>query len=488
MNTAFCRKFRRQTTGRSRLISDEAKRSGSVHLPSLPDLKPEKKERLNMFFDDIIGKVVIDFDNQEIQDLQSAVLTMLDRIKERMNERNVFNISYIQPCGSISEKTAIWKWDKSTRKSYTEFDFLAVLKTSTDDIVGNDCLGCLKVTKQPVNLERLKTLYTEIKHPVYINNYIGDISVLNSVFIQEILKSVSSSCDCLSLQFKECSFEGLFRKFSIAASGKDEALCENCVVRMPTGTLRVNTSVTIDINTPPMNCSLVFLWESNTGSLMAPVDFLLNKIEPVRSLTIYVDFIPALEILRLDSSKGVLKLEHDIFVVPKRCAWRNTCENRCVDGVWRTSSCLSEIKAIMNFGEKHRKCYKILKFLCQAMSSSYKFGFYPVNRYHVKIIAINHSVSCSNPISKTCVDCVMEMLYELESAYKNTRQPVKLQQSVIESGSRDNGSSALHSLLHGCGQPSFEGTRFQNLISSLCTASQCESKELFLKNLISFES
>ena len=460
-------------------MSGEANRSDNVNSSTHTNFDFMEKKRLNMHFCEIIENLSIDYDNKEIQDIESAIFNMLEKIKERMNERGVFNISYIQPSGSMSEKTAIWKWDKSTGESYTEFDYIAVLKP--ENIVGNDCRGCLKVTKQPINLERFKLLYNDTRDDL-INN-IGDIRIFNNVFLQELLICLTFSCDCFSPSFKDSSFEGLFRKFSIVPSDKDDmGLCDQCVIKMSTGVLRINTNATIDMNKPPTNCSLIFLWESETGSLLAPADVWSNKTEPLRSLTIYVDFIPALEILKLDRTEGVLKPDHDIFIVPKRCALRKTCENRCVDGAWRTSSCLSEIKTILNFDEKHRNCFKVVKFLCQAMASSYKFGFYPVNRYHVKVIVIDHTRRCADLLSENCVmDCVMDILYELETTYKSRQHP---QQRVLNTGDAEQTSSDLHSFFHGCGIPGFESSRFRNLISSLCEASKTESSEMFIKTLM----
>ena len=463
-------------------MTAEAKCRDSVSLSTHSNLKSKEKKRLTTLFYEITENVSIDYDKKEIQDIQSAIFNMLERIKERMNERGVFNISYIQPCGSMSEKTAIWKWDKSTQESYTEFDYLAVLKPG--HINGNNCRGCLKVTKEPINLERFKALYNVTQDHSTIN-YISDIRVFNNVFLQELLNCLTSSCDCFSIEFKDSSFEGLFRKFSIVPSRKDDMdLCEQCVIKMSTGVLRINTNAIIDINKPPTNCSLVFLWESETESLLAPADFWSSKTEPIRSLTIYVDFIPALEILKLDRPGDVLRVDHDLFIVPKYCAWSNTCENRCVDGAWRTSSCLSEIKTILSFDEKHRTCFKVVKFLCQAMTSSYKFGFYPVILYHVKMIVMDHTKRCTDFLIENCVDCVMEILLELENVYK-CRQHKLSQPLVLHTGDGEHDSYDLHSLLHGFGKPRFESSRFRNLISSLCEASTCESREVFMKILFS---
>ena len=103
--------------------------------PSVADcevrLTEEQKEKLNKYFDIMVDKSSIDYNNNEIQDLQKAMTKMLDRLVTRVNNRGIFTISHKLPCGSMAEKTSIWKIETRNDKSvsqYTEFDFLAILK------------------------------------------------------------------------------------------------------------------------------------------------------------------------------------------------------------------------------------------------------------------------------------------------------------------------------------------------------------------------
>ena len=451
---------------------------GSHRIPELK-LKQEIQDtqRLNTLFHDIIEKISIN-ENQEMLDVQSAVLMMLNNVKERLNKRGVFNISYIQPCGSMVEKTAIWKCDQSCRNLYIEFDFLAVLRNDTVSIFGNECQGCYRVSNSPVNMELLRSLYSSLD--ASLQSCMNDIRVFDNLFIQDVINSVISSRHCLSADFKDSSYEGLYRKFSINTCILRETCCQMCSVEMPTGRLRVHTDIDIDIDTPPSNCSLVFLWESRLKTLTAPLDLFLDKTEPVKNLTIYVDFIPALAVCKLGSFDRVIELEHETFIVPKRCAWRNTCENRAVDGAWRISSCLIEIDHMSKLDTNHRKSYRFVKFLCQIMANTYTFGFYPVNRYHVKIIALNHCRTCSSVCYRNCADCVLEMLADLQAVYTSGnldafRHIHRAPATCI---------SSFQSLFHGSGVPSFENARFRNLIDSIRSAANADTVDEFVKHIM----
>lgn len=64
----------------------------------------EGKANLNAFFKKIINNAAIDYSNREIQDIQGAVVEKMNILKDRINERGLFKVSRIQPCGSMTEK------------------------------------------------------------------------------------------------------------------------------------------------------------------------------------------------------------------------------------------------------------------------------------------------------------------------------------------------------------------------------------------------
>ena len=123
-------------------------------------LNQAQKEKLESFFQHIILNASLDFTSPEIQHVQDAVQTMLKKIRTRVNNRGVFDITHIVPTGSMSEKTAIWKYDGYEREPYLEFDNLAVLKASVrqyeDHSDYQKCPGCITISYTPVELNRMR--------------------------------------------------------------------------------------------------------------------------------------------------------------------------------------------------------------------------------------------------------------------------------------------------------------------------------------------
>ena len=160
----------------------------------------------------------------------------------------------------------------------------------------------------------------------------------------------------------------------------------------------------------PNNCSLIFQWTSKTKSLSVPDKLLLQKPEPISSLPIYVDFLPALE-SRKPISLGA-EDEHDFFIVPEMCN---------VDGPlfrdrWRKSLCKAEINAITTeMSEKHKRCYQIMKYFSQTFDI---LSSYYIYNYHIKAVFLCHHTTCSDT-TDNCVDCVMKIIQDLLQAYES---------------------------------------------------------------------
>ena len=258
---------------------------------------PEQREKLEEFFQHIISHAPVDFVNQEIQDIQHAVYTLLEKIRTRVNSRGIFNIDRIVPSGSMTEKLAIWKFYK--RNYYLELDFLAILKNTIkqceNQISLQDCQGCITIVNPPVEPERLMHYYN--REHKFTAEILKDKGVISDLFLNEINCCLTTSCDCLSLH---CDRDKRLNKVALRPSAVEHKHgCGECTVDMPTGTLHVNTKITIHRGSlRPDSCSLIFQWTSKTKSLSAPDDLLLQKPRPISSLPIYVDFLPALESLK----------------------------------------------------------------------------------------------------------------------------------------------------------------------------------------------
>ena len=434
-----------------------------------PSLTFEQREKLKQFFQHIIANTPVDFTNPEIQDIQTAMDTMLMRIKTRVNSRGIFKIAKIVRAGSMTEKTSLWKIKNSYH--HLEFDFLSALENNVKhckDQTAN-CPGCIKIVKTPVDKERLRQCYDEddILNAVLRESYrsggsfsadtLESLEVINILFIKEINYCLTSSCDCLTFQCKDKHLE--CEIYLRPSSAEHKHGCDECTVDMSTGTLHVNTEINVKHGTIlPNNCSLIFRWTSKAKSLSAPDKLLLQEPELLSSLPIIVDFLPVLEFLKpTPSGAGD---EHDYFIVPKSC---NVCVMDDYDDYdeygWRKSWCLAEINAFTkNMSDKHRRCYQVIKFLSEQLSR--------LPNYHIKTVVLNHHTTCTD-ITDDCVDCVIGMLRELLQAYE-TKELLSYQSSLnIINGEDDDYIDNLKSYC-------------DLLIHRLCSVSATDTWQKFL--------
>ena len=330
-------------------------------------LSRRKKDKLNTFLEELVTEAGVDFSNPEIQDIQSAVSEMIERIKTWINERGFFSISRTEVCGSMAEKTAMWKCATRSNQPYIEFDFLAVLKAACDIKPG--CQECFSVSAPPMNLDVLEKSYRSLKY-----EYEGKNTV-EECFTRET-NNCLASCGCLEVIYRNQWSWGENIIQSSSTCSKAQQGCEKCTVERPTGTLRVETSekfrdhVDIDAHYP----LVVFQWTSKAKILCTRDWCCLPKTENMDNLTIHIDFLPAIELFQSKqqsadvaacSSSGLVlnptssEYEHYCFLVAKSC---HVCHphNRGYKSTWRRSGCRAEIDTIVNkMSDKHRKCYQV---------------------------------------------------------------------------------------------------------------------------------
>ena len=426
---------------------------------------------MKQFFQHIIANAAVDYTNPEIQDIQTAMDTMLERITTRVNSRGIFKIARIVRGGSMSGKTSLWKIEDSNH--YLEFDFLAALENAVKDCkdqTGN-CPGCLKIVSTPVDKERLRQCYDGddiLNAGLEYSNDRGDIfsegalesqDVIQDLFIKEINYCLTLSCDCLTFQCNEDEdecYEISLQPLSVEHKG----VCDECTVDMPTGTLHVNTEIAVEQDSVgPNQYSLIFRWTSKAKSLSAPDELLLQEPELLSSLTIYVDFLPVLESLKpTPSGAGD---EHDYFIVPKPC---NVRGGDCVDyrNLWRKSWCMAEINAFTtDISDKHRRCYQVMKYFSE------QFSYLP--NYHIKTVVLNHHTTCADT-TDDCVDCVIGMLRELLQAYK-TEELMSYQSNL----------NIINGQIYGFYQ--MEKGFCEQLISNVCSVSATNTWKTFVKKV-----
>lgn len=108
---------------------------------------------LRAFFDDIVCGASVDQSCPELQDIKSALTELLHRYSADMSERTICRVSRLYPCGSMVEKTALWKtnaeiyhankcYRRKYAKTYIEFDILAVLDASQNIVGVQGCPEC----------------------------------------------------------------------------------------------------------------------------------------------------------------------------------------------------------------------------------------------------------------------------------------------------------------------------------------------------------
>ena len=435
-----------------------------------------QKNKLNGILDELVTKARVDFSNPEIQDIQSAVSEMIERIKTGINERGLFSIYRTEVCGSMAEKTAMWKPAGRSNQPYIEFDFLAVLQAACDIKPG--CQECFYVNTPPMNLDLLEKYYGSL-YSSYLEYKLKRRNIVEIYFTRET-NNCLASCGCQEVIYKDQKHWEAYTFEPSSTCSKTQQGCEKCTVDRPTGTLRVKTSVEIGGIAPAARCTLVFQWTSKAKTLCTRDCVCLPETEKMNNLTIHIDFLPALEVFQSKqqsadvaacSSSGLVlnptssEDEHYCFLVPKRCVVCRTYIK------WRRSGCRAEIDTIVNkMSDKHRKCYQVLKHLTRFTSPPYC-----LNNYHLKVAILRHNSSCSDA-GENCAECVFKVLDELRHAFK-TRQLKSLHSQAY--------------LLKHDGVIFFRFGKLSKLISTLkramCSAvSESDSVSSFLEKLKNF--
>ena len=432
----------------------------------------DQKLKLNGFFKYTASKASIDYNNREVLDIHAAVCAMLSRIGTRIKERGIFNISGIQPCGSQAEKSSVWKVDTETGQTYTEYDFLAVLEDLVEAQNDQPCAGCLEVKNAPMNIKLLQRHHSRTTNfDEMVENSLDSPSILNNLFWQELTWCLTCSCTCLVIRFYDINgfnhandvFDGIFTKVEFEPSCKFG--CDYCVVKMQTGTLKVDTSTSVDqTSNSPAKCSLIFRWTSRFGRISAPDKFLTRR-QQIEFLQIYVDFLPALQLKDQVTSRN--ELTHRRLIVPKRCG---ICGR---PGRWLISSCISEIESIVKeMSDKHTKCFKIIKYLLPILGNGHNDNsFTKINTYHMKNIALRHSKNCTET-SDDIAKCVLDIFHEIHNAYKTKElMSVFLQMNLLENLKDRYFTDSM-------------AQAYREYIERLCSVSESDSWKTYIQRVV----
>ena len=346
---------------------------------------------LEQFYDDIVTKATVDHSSPEIQDITSAVEEILKGLvsggieisykRSSFQTTIKFPVSYLQPCGSMAEKTSLWKSVRrqGRERKFIEFDYLAVLDNQDNvvDIREGGCQRCIEILSKNVNL---------------VAHDFGD------AFLSALYSRIHTMCSCI------VEPDGTRSK----ADKHDTRPCDKCTVVRDTGYLQIAKISDFDKCHDSEHCSLVFYWTSYTDSLLAPNVETLQLTERIKRLVIRIDFLPALELSdNRDGNQSGIKR----FVIPKFCS------SYCARG-FMVSRCMHELNAISHgVSEKHRRCYIIIKFLYGQFIYWTEVDRY-LESYHAKVKFLQHCETCTNE-EEDCTICVTEIFKSLVIAYSS---------------------------------------------------------------------
>ena len=138
----------------------------------------------------------------------------------------------------MAERTAVWKYDSHTGETYIEFDFLAVLDSSTETKFDYNCGACVGVITSPVDLLAL-TAHGE-NEIVCQDSFVNRVK-FDALFWKEINLSLVSSCDCVALEINYFNpleprkVNDVSYLLMAEENPHSQQGCEKCVTEMPTG-------------------------------------------------------------------------------------------------------------------------------------------------------------------------------------------------------------------------------------------------------------
>ena len=273
----------------------------------------------------------------------SAVHELVQRYVEHIDERGIFKVTRMLPCGSMEEKNSLWKAykpnllmydskkrlerDKEREAAIDEIpyidDFLAILqKNSVCKITRRYRLGNLEVP-YCLGCRDIRCNYRwKIEDKYEIRPFFDQDKIpsrqLNEIFRSELCHGTSSLCPCISA--KRYPWENAYKFMQVEENISEN--CEKCNVDKETGPLQIDTSPEARFisSEDPKKCAFMLLWRSKTQTLIVPNNETLRPAKQISELHILIDLLPAYELE--DDLTTELSPGEKGFVVPKTC---NAC-------------------------------------------------------------------------------------------------------------------------------------------------------------------
>ena len=374
---------------------------------------------LKTIFKEIISNTAVDYGVPEMKDISSAVEELAQRYVQQFNKTSFLHIDRIQPCGSMVEKTSLWKscsvfqGPREHDINYLEFDYLAVLEKPWNCMFKKGCSNCLRITTnygQVMDSSDDDYPSDDVISPA-VDNPFHNFS-FDASFHSELHSTIASLCNCYKVKKGNEDDSDYRRTHKYTETyGMHRKRCHKCTVYRNTGCLCIgSTEEARYLSKDTGEFSFLLMWKSSANSLFASHSKTLRRSEPIQLLHIFVDFLPAFEVKRRNGSKRNLNAN---FVVPKNC---NLCERY---KTWRGSNCLSEVNAVrFQLSDHHKRCYVVMKCIIAQVKSSQEFFHFIPKGYHVKCAILNHNKQCSlndGDYSK----CILKVLQDLKSAYQD---------------------------------------------------------------------
>ena len=402
------------------------------------------QESLKAIFDELLQDVCIDYIRQEIKDIESAVVELTQRYVNSFNEHSdSFHIKQIQPCGSMVEKTSLWKscsvlkGAKEHDINFIEFDYLAVIENPTDCVYQNGCSNCLMVkSRKEKELPKTVGVSAGRLNPWQNINDPNNLFNFDARFHSEVHSSIAATCNCYTVK----QGKGLVARrktYQYQEKSSTSRICRRCTVWRQTGFLHIATTDEAGyLSKSPHECSFILVWKSFANSLIAANSQTLRRSEPIQILHIFVDFLPALDI------KGLQPALKADFVIPKGCG---LCDRYMT---WRASNCLNEVNAIRSkLSRNHKNCYKVLKCICAQVKASVGISHFYPKGYHVKCAVLNHEKQCSDDINYS--KCVLKVAQDLQKAFHRGFLKAYVSDSNLLEGNRPESNMRADTILRG---------------------------------------
>lgn len=324
---------------------------------------------LNEIYDKKCGFTVRE---PEVTDIQDAVIEMLQRIFEKMAERDIrFAMSQCLPTGGFYEETKIENPD--------EFDFMIlchVLSQPSELSYEPGCTGCVKL------IPNKKENWSDFCQNGYLR-FAGENIDVDEDEITTVLRHLSVN-GAIDYDISNCIDE-----------------IEREVVK-PTGKL---------IMAGYGHFNFGFVWQSfSRDNLDNNPDFerinvdIMPSIEcPQECVTVSNKLFP--QHLFADA------VENGVYIVPKKC--QVITSHACC----QLSFSRVELSMVRNMGEHHRKCYKILKYISTVVACLF------IDSYALKTAMLYHHYNEKCNESTDVRHCITTVLNYLKTCSENSFLP-----------------------------------------------------------------